>query len=341
VLTPESRGGTYEGKDPRPRLYNRGADRVVCDAGVDQSRSPRSRRSAHGRPCHSLGFAGHRARQHRGVDRDEVVGLRRRKRLPVCLSGRRERAVRADVEDVTMSVVLVVEPDGAQAKLLRSMQKRLGAELILVHSTDEAMEAIDRSVPDVLLLSALLSPRDEDRLVAYLRALEGASHLQTLTSPQLSAGGRSASGGAKKGFGFKKKRQETAPVGCDPAVFAEEVAAALVRAAELRSHGPSSNSILINTSSNPSAAQPAAQAPGSSHDDPWAAAAERFRAQSTNVFETANDDTEPSVQPNASAQSDMPVVFDRIASLLNQPTPAPEPSREYQSVFDNSQDLAD
>ena len=41
-----------------------------------------------------------------------------------------------------MSVVLLVEPDTSQANLLRTMQKRLGAELVLVPSIDAAIETI-------------------------------------------------------------------------------------------------------------------------------------------------------------------------------------------------------
>ena len=63
-----------------------------------------------------------------------------------------------------MSVVLVVEPDAAQAAAVRKMQRRLGAELVLVNTTDEAIESIELGVPDLILLSALLSPRDEDRV---------------------------------------------------------------------------------------------------------------------------------------------------------------------------------
>ena len=73
-----------------------------------------------------------------------------------------------------MSVVLLVEPDTSQATLLRTMQKRLGAELVLVPSIDAAIETIKYQVPDVILVTALLSPRDEDRLMTFLRSLDGA-----------------------------------------------------------------------------------------------------------------------------------------------------------------------
>src|SRR5258706_13753285 len=89
-----------------------------------------------------------------------------------------------------MSVVLVLEPDRAQAEqLLRVLRKRVRAETILVTSTASAIEIIGHATPDLILLSALLSPRDEDRLIKHLRSLEDAPHLQTLTIPRFSAAG--------------------------------------------------------------------------------------------------------------------------------------------------------
>jgi CheY-like chemotaxis protein len=59
-----------------------------------------------------------------------------------------------------MSLVLVVEPDVGQAELLRKvLPKRIGADLVVVKSTKAALEAIDGAMPDLILLSALLSPR--------------------------------------------------------------------------------------------------------------------------------------------------------------------------------------
>src|SRR5882762_4470740 len=118
-----------------------------------------------------------------------------------------------------MSVVLVVEPDAAQAAAVRKMQRRLGAELVLVNTTDEAIESIELGIPDLILLSALLSPRDEDRLIKFLRSLDDASHLQTLTIPQLRTGGHRQADDSKgkKGL-FRKKRESSAPAGCDPDV---------------------------------------------------------------------------------------------------------------------------
>ena len=135
-----------------------------------------------------------------------------------------------------MGVVLVLEPDGAQAELLlKVLRKRVRAEAILVTSTASAIEVISHSTPDLILLTALLAPRDEDRLMEHLRSLEDASHLQTLTIPQLALPGDDG-GVLRNSVGRFRKKKASAPAraGCDPDVFAQEVSAHLATAREMR-----------------------------------------------------------------------------------------------------------
>ena len=132
-----------------------------------------------------------------------------------------------------MSTVLVVQPDEVQADVLqRIFAKRVGAELIMVHSSMEAVDEIAARMPDLILLSALLSPRDEDALIKHLRTLDGASHLQTITIPQFRTGPAKAP--EKKGGLFSKKSKAPAPTGADPMAFAEEVVAHLKEACDIR-----------------------------------------------------------------------------------------------------------
>ena len=75
-------------------------------------------------------------------------------------------------------------------------------------------------------MTALLSPRDGDELIAHLRSLAGADHVQTHTIPQLASGSSeqeapSGSGGLLGKF-RKKKASATATLGCDPMSFADE-----------------------------------------------------------------------------------------------------------------------
>ena len=141
-----------------------------------------------------------------------------------------------------MALVLAVEPDHRQAAILtRVIQERIMAELIVVDSRDAAIAALTARVPDVILLTALLSPRDEDEMVAHLRTLADADHVQTHTIPQLASAGIQAeapagSGGLLAKFRRKSKKELPPISGCDPGMFAEEVRTFLARAAELKAH---------------------------------------------------------------------------------------------------------
>ena len=142
-----------------------------------------------------------------------------------------------------MSTVLVVQPDEVQADVLRHIfAKRVGAELVMVDSTMEAVDEIARRMPDLILLSAVLSPRDEDALIGHLRSLEGASHLQTITIPQFRTSAPKPP--EKKGGLFRKKTKAPAPVGQDPMVFAEEVVARLKDACDIRNRPQAAKSVI-------------------------------------------------------------------------------------------------
>src|SRR5687767_13642748 len=143
-----------------------------------------------------------------------------------------------------MALVLAIEPDIRQGGILKRVVRELvQAELILVESRDAAIAAIDQQIPDVILLTALMSPRDEDELVTHLRRLGAAEHLQTHTIPLLSAS-RASEPAAKGGLlGKFRKRKEAEPMGgCDPEVFAGEVRNFLARAAELKAEATASRS---------------------------------------------------------------------------------------------------
>src|SRR4029079_6686889 len=91
-------------------------------------------------------------------------------------------AVHAQDLVATLPLVLAIEPDLRQATIVkRIVREKVLADVVVVDSRDAAVEAIKSSMPDVILLSALLSPRDEDDLIAHLRTLEDAGHLQTHT----------------------------------------------------------------------------------------------------------------------------------------------------------------
>jgi CheY-like chemotaxis protein len=134
-------------------------------------------------------------------------------------------------------LVLAIEPDLRQATILkRIVREKVHADVSVVDSPDAAIGAIRIQIPDVLLLSALLSPRDEDELIAHLRTLDAADHIQTHTIPQLAstAADQEDSGRGRGIFGvFRRKKDDSQQTsGCDPELFAEEISAYLQRAAE-------------------------------------------------------------------------------------------------------------
>src|SRR5262249_17906053 len=122
-----------------------------------------------------------------------------------------------------------------QAGQLTAMVRgRLHAELVLGESAERALAALGQRIPDLVLTSALLSPKDEAALAERLRALDGAAiHVQTLTIPLLGSPYRSAAspaGGVLSAL-RRDKGKASAPDGCDPAVFAEQCKEYLERAA--------------------------------------------------------------------------------------------------------------
>jgi hypothetical protein len=139
-----------------------------------------------------------------------------------------------------MPLILAIEPDRRQATQLRSMVRtRLKADLVLADSAEKALTALGDRVPDLVLTSALLSPRDEVALDERLRALDGAAaHVQTLTIPVLATpSAQKRAPGVLSALRRTKKSKNTSPDGCDPAVFAEQCSAYLERAATEREEG--------------------------------------------------------------------------------------------------------
>jgi len=139
---------------------------------------------------------------------------------------------------VTQPLVLAIEPDLRQAAIVkRIVREKALADIAVVETRDAAIEAMRTTMPDVLLISALLSPRDEDELMAHLRTLDNAGHLQTHTIPQLASSLEVPGGRASRGLlsAFRRKKEpEPINSGCDPDMFAEEIRVFIQRAAAKR-----------------------------------------------------------------------------------------------------------
>jgi hypothetical protein len=125
-----------------------------------------------------------------------------------------------------MSLILAIEPDRKQAARITTLARSLpGAELLLANSTDQALASLEGRVPQLILTSLLLSPKDE----AGLRALNGAgAPVPTLMIPVFATGAAQPSG--RGGFLARLpwSRSSTGGIapgttGCDPSVFASQI----------------------------------------------------------------------------------------------------------------------
>jgi CheY-like chemotaxis protein len=128
----------------------------------------------------------------------------------------------------TMSVILVVEPDSRHAAQLAAMaRKHLTSELVMADSADRAVAAMADRVPDVLLMSSLLSRQDEATLAAWLRDLgPAAAHVQEMTIPILAGTSRPVPKRRGVLSGLRKERDDSAATeGCGLDEFARQVSA--------------------------------------------------------------------------------------------------------------------
>jgi hypothetical protein len=133
-----------------------------------------------------------------------------------------------------MARILAVQPDPTQSfELHRVLDEWTGADIVFVDSLDAALTAIDRSVPDLILLGALIPPAHEDDLLGYLRALPDAQHVQALGIPLLATPAPDPSPGRSLRRAGKR-RPRPKPAGCDPRMFACDVATYLWRAQSIR-----------------------------------------------------------------------------------------------------------
>ncbi len=131
---------------------------------------------------------------------------------------------------MTMSVILVVEPDSRHAAQVAAMaRKHLTSELVMADSADRAVAAMADRVPDVLLMSSLLSRQDEATLGAWLRDLgPAAAHVQEMTIPILAATASSRPVPKRRGVlsSLRKDRDDSAATeGCGLDEFARQVSA--------------------------------------------------------------------------------------------------------------------
>jgi CheY-like chemotaxis protein len=123
-------------------------------------------------------------------------------------------------------VILAVEPDPRQAAQLTALFRRqFSQELVLAGTTPAALDKLQGRIPELVLTSALITPRDETALIHWLRELgRKAAHVQTVTIPVLASESEPPAEKKKPGgltFVWEKPSVASAPDSCDPAVFAD------------------------------------------------------------------------------------------------------------------------
>jgi CheY-like chemotaxis protein len=120
-------------------------------------------------------------------------------------------------------LILAIEPDPHQAAQLASLvRKQFDAELVVAASMKAALERLSSRIPALVLTSALIAPREETALIAWLRTLGLAgAHVQTVTIPVLASEQPSTRKRLGLPFGWDRPAPAAAPDSCDPAVFAD------------------------------------------------------------------------------------------------------------------------
>lgn len=134
-------------------------------------------------------------------------------------------------------LIVAIEPDPQQAaQVTLLVRKQFSVELVLTGSVQTAVARLGGRIPELVLTSALIQPREETALIAWLRELgPRAAHVQTVTIPVLASElpqTKKRSGGLP--FGWDKAAPAAAPDSCDPAVFADWIAVYLDLAAAHR-----------------------------------------------------------------------------------------------------------
>jgi hypothetical protein len=160
-----------------------------------------------------------------------------------------------------MFLIVAIEPDrGRGVRLSTMVRAHLKAELVLAAGAMQAIEMLRGRVPDVLLTAPLLPSREEAAIADYLRHLgPAAAHVQTLTIPLLAES--AAERGPLRSAFWRERSKATEPEGCDPAVFAEQIAEYLREAHDRRRAAAPTSAPSPAPPSLPSAAPAATTAP--------------------------------------------------------------------------------
>ncbi len=214
-------------------------------------------------------------------------------------------------------LILTVDGDRRQSTQVAALVKgAIEAEMVQASTASEGIQALGGRVPDLILTSPLLSPKDDGLIAGHLRQLgRAAAHVQTLTIPMLRKGTPKAK--AQRGVLAALRRGKTPTAGtdgCDPQVFAEQVRLYLATAAEYRDASPTqAGAPVVPEPANGHAVFEPAEVL-TSPESPWAAAVETPAIETADVTPAWAEPSEPSASRDAAAD---------VVALADADEPAP------------------
>ena len=141
----------------------------------------------------------------------------------------------ARVESQPQGRVLAIESDPARLAVLRHIfETHVGADFQIVQSVNDALMSIAHQMPDLVLTSTFLPPREEATLMLRLKELQGAEGPQVITTPYF-IDWEDASSERGKFVRFWRRRRSLMRPACDSETVGRQIEAYLqqVRARRL------------------------------------------------------------------------------------------------------------
>lgn len=128
------------------------------------------------------------------------------------------------MNDQPKNRILAIEPEPARAATLRRLIRgHVAADFEIVKSCDEAMQAIAKSVPDLVLTSTFLPPAEEAALTDSLKRLSEAAHVQLITVPHFIEFDDSRANSRPRVLDFLRRRAALIRPVCDPRTVREQI----------------------------------------------------------------------------------------------------------------------
>ena len=127
--------------------------------------------------------------------------------------------------------ILVIEPEASCAEQLRTMlANRVFAEVIVAPNAEDGCAVLRKETPDLVLLSAVCPPRDEEQVVGLLKWLDPYDRVPVLTIPPATRGFDQVDEAERKRSLFARlKRKRPAPQSFyyDPGILVSRIGEAL------------------------------------------------------------------------------------------------------------------